>query len=321
MNVVTHKRAWLLLLVGLGVIPRLSAQEVELAEPVRTGRVDRTHAAVVSAFQGTMERVDLYFSGDEEHTPPPPGASRLRLGVDVVVEADDGARTEFDFDVGIDLALPRTGRRIGLFIRSSEPDEMADERPDDTDNSLMVGLHAPIQHRKKPLLDFSVGAKFDGGPSVFGAAQLRREFQAGRVTVTPTLRGFWQSDDGFGEVQSVRISRRGDQGLLLQSISSARWTETSEGLEWSQSFLAAMAAQGTFRGTDRGYGIKGQIFGHKDGEGVVDEYRLALIYRFPVWRRWLFIRMGPEVSWSNDNEWDTVPGFRIGLDALFWQVE
>jgi hypothetical protein len=110
-----------------------------------------------------------------------------------------------------------------------------------------------------------------------------------------------------------------------------RWTEYSNGVEWSQSGTIAyvwrlLREEDRGRGvrretTSRGIGIRGIAFGHKAGSGIVDKYRLSLVYRQPIYKKWLYMEIAPQMEWRNDRDWDPVPILTFGLDALFWGVE
>ena len=57
-----------------------------------------------------------------------------------------------------------------------------------------------------------------------------------------------------------------------------------------------------------------------DGESVLDRYRLTALYRRPAYRDWIYLEIGPELEWNNDRDWEVIPRFRVGFDAVFWGV-
>lgn len=68
----------------------------------------------------------------------------------------------------------------------------------------------------------------------------------------------------------------------------------------------------------QGVGIRYSVFGHIDGEGIMDRHRVNLVHRRPLYKDWLFLEFSPQLEWKNDNDWDLVPGLLVGLDMLFW---
>ncbi len=138
----------------------------------------------------------------------------------------------------------------------------------------------------------------------------------------PQQKVFWFSDDdGFGGYTSFMLDWLPKDELLLRSVSAARYTEATDGIEFEQSFLIGFSTKGTFKNLDRGHGIKLSAFGHKSGSFVMDSYRIAYIYRRNIYKKWLFIQFGPEVSFYDEEDWDASPGFRFGFDVLFWTPE
>jgi len=289
--------------------------------PPATGWVDNAYKTTVSVLQGSADRLDRFFAGEVENEITPSRSSRFELRFNVLAKEDDGVDVSTDVDFKADVELPRTAKRFRLFLTSSLPHELPGEDPNTTKNALLVGLHRTLDLRRLPYLNFRLGVKARTPPVVVAAVRLGHGFKPGGWDIVPRWRGFWLSDDGFGEVQSLRIDRWMKEKFLLRSGSAARWTEQSDGVEWEQSLLLALTRKGTFRNLDRGIGVRAQVFGHKSGTGVVDKYKLGIIYRFPVWRSWLYISMGPEVSWENENDWGSVPAFRFGMDALLWSRE
>ena len=87
------------------------------------------------------------------------------------------------------------------------PDELPGEDPQTTDNAVLVGLHRTLDLRRLPYMDFAAGIRVRTPPVAVVGIVLQREFTSGPWVFVPTLRGFWLSDDGFGEVQALRVDR------------------------------------------------------------------------------------------------------------------
>lgn len=108
---------------------------------------------------------------------------------------------------------------------------------------------------------------------------------------------------------------------MLRSLSAARYSDETLGIEWEQSFLFGFSPRGNLKGLDTGHAVKLSAFGHKTGSGIVDYYRVYYTYRRNIYKQWLFIQLGPEARWRNDDDWNIAPGFRLGFDMLFWVSE
>ena len=67
-------------------------------------------------------------------------------------------------------------------------------------------------------------------------------------------------------------------------------------------------------------GFRASTFGHVSGEAIMDRYRGTLVFRFPLYRNYIYGEIMPEIEWRNENDWDAVQRIRLGVDMLFWGV-
>jgi hypothetical protein len=256
--------------------------------------------------------------------------SRLRLGVYGEVEEDDGFQFAIDPDFSWEIALPNLERRWSLFINAEDSDELPGIDPEDREGSLFVGVSRAA---KEFHLRSSAGVKTKWVPEAFGRLEWRRAMDTKDGSVMPKIRGFWESDDGFG-LLSVVMGRKwigASDGVLLYSTTAGTWTEDKEGVTVEQTIglawlLRMIEDPNTIRDVSRedvgkGWGIRASTFAFADGDGThVSRHRITLGHRRPLYRDWIHLDVGPELEWSNDNDWDTVPRLRVGIETLFWGI-
>ena len=284
--------------------------------------VDDYYDKTNDMIHGLLFQADDFLGEEQEEDLPGLKSSRFNLAFDTKTEEKDGFKFSVDLDFRADIKLPRTKERFGLFFNTSAPDELPDEDPDNVQNPLLVGIEFISAFRRIPYLNSVAGVRVNRSPAVFAGIIFRPHFQGENFHIIPQQKVFWFSDDtGLGGVTSLRLDWLPEEILLLRSMSAAKYNEASLGIEWEQTFLVGFSTKGTFKNLDRGHGIKFSIFGHKTGTGVIDKYRIAYIYRRNIFKKWLFMQTGPEVSFYKKDDWDAVPGIRFGLDVLFWTPE
>ncbi len=284
--------------------------------------MDSVYDATNDAIHSFVFQADDFLGEEQEEDLPTLRRSRFNLAINTKFEEKGGLQFGVDLDFRADIKLPKTKGRFGLFISTSEPDELPGEDPDEVENPLLIGLELISAFRRFPYLNSYAGVRVNLSPAYFAGMVFRPHFEWDNFHIIPTQKGFWFSDEtGLGGLTSLRLDWLPREKLLLRSFSAARYTEATEGIEWEQSFLIGFSTKGTFKNLDRGHGIKFSVFGHKTGTGIVDTYRISYIYRRNIYKKWLFMQAGPEVNFYNRDDWDATPGFRFGVDVLFWAPE
>lgn len=103
---------------------------------------------------------------------------------------------------------------------------------------------------------------------------------------------FWRSDDGFG------TTSRGDYALGLDATNVMRWegvatiSEETEGTDW---FLGQTWYH--LLGDDGAFSILAFMRGETDRPVSMKEYGFNFIWRKPFTRDWLYLSLGPSVTW------------------------
>ena len=169
-------------------------------------------------------------------------------------------------------------------------------------------------------------------PEAYGEIKWVPIWSAGGWRFHPQIKGYWESDDGFGSLNSFMFYRwfgRRDRGMF-RSTSAGRWTEDTRGVETEQTFalgyvpelLQSKSRNRSISAHDaaRLVGVRVSTFGHNDGETVVDRYRLTFAFRFPLYKNFIYAEIMPELDWRNENDWKAVQKIRFGIDMLFWGI-
>ena len=158
----------------------------------------------------------------------------------------------------------------------------------------------------------------------------RPDFSIGKTKFYPRERVFYESWNGFGEMTSLTVNRT--MGCFsARLVSGATWTESSNGLEWEQTVIIGHVAKLIEENKHRdlvndedvaqGLSLRYSMFGHNStDQNRIDRHRITLVYRYPMYRNWIFLQISPGIEWLNDSNWENIPSIQIGFDTLFWEV-
>lgn len=294
-----------------------------------SNRLDFLYHNVPLVMNQQTYRADTFFLAEGATLVQEQPRAKLRLGLYVEAKDDSGFTTKFDPDFEVDVSLPNLENSWKIFVKASENDELPGTDPTDRERGAQVGVRRQLDRYH---INLDAGVKARWLPVAFAKAEWKPDWFAGKWKISPRQRGYYESDDGFGEVTSLSLLRWfGDRnGGIFQSVSAAKWTEKSNGVEWEQSVKVGRAlsllnekqrgnANINSGDAKRGYGVRYSIFGHDDGASIIDRHRVTFLYRKPIHQDWLFMDILPELEWVNEDDWEIAPGIRVGIDALFWE--
>ena len=71
---------------------------------------------------------------------------------------------------------------------------------------------------------------------------------------------------------------------------------------------------------NRGIGFRFSANGNE--EVGANLYRWEpIIYRAPLYKKWLYWQVSPVVTWRRADNWEPIPSMRFTIEALFWGTE
>jgi len=281
--------------------------------------MDRANDAVFNAVEGRVDWFDDLFAQDRNENRRLRN-SRFRTKLHVRVEERGGPEVSVEPDATADLYLPNLSRRLSLVVRSTDIDELPGVDPTKEDTSWLMGVARTVTRKRLWDVTWGIGAKLNPAPEPYATIRARRLFDSAPWYVTPDQKVFWSGDEGFGELTALGVEREIGPRTAVFSTSAERWTEETQGVEWEQSLLAAFYPDGYRRGRgnrQHSAGIRGTVFGHKSGSGVVDLYRAQVVWRYPLRRQWLYLDVVPGLDFASEDDWDETAWIRFGLEVYF----
>jgi hypothetical protein len=287
--------------------------------------LDTVHDRTYTTLNGHTRRFDQKFAADPKEALATPD-SRFRAAFFTTgIKRGSDYSVKIDPDIDADIDLPNLEKRLKLFLQSSDLGELPGRDPEERKNNVQAGL----RHIAKSIhVESDVGVKGRIPPRGFAKIEWKPNWFWEDWMLYPRQRVFYETDDGFGELSSLNVSRWLWKQTFLKSVTAGRWTETSEGLEWEQSLIAGYVwsyleekHEGKVvddRQTAQGISLRASAFGHKSADWLTDRYRVTVTYRRPLHKKWIYLELATGVEWEDKYDWEATPMARVGLDCLFW---
>ena len=222
--------------------------------------------------------------------------------------------TDYKVKFRADLALPGLKRKLHLFLDNAGRDSLPGVDPMEKEDDTRLGarVNKPLRHSD---LDLGGGARWrDSGPVGFAELDWRWKWDdvgGGRLRLTP--RGYYYSDDGFGQQTTLVWTRPVTERKMLQFRTAERSTEMTEGLEFEQTFRFAWLRASKHRGLV----MQMSVFPHyKDSSWKMDDAMLNLMWRGALYRKWIYYTLTPQVDFPREDDYRAMPSFRIGIEIL-----
>jgi hypothetical protein len=207
------------------------------------------------------------------------------------------------------LQLPQWDERISAFAgRVGEEDYVSDTEGEFTalptrqfaggleDESVLVGLGYSSPDRTGNDFDAGVGVRIDLPLDPYARAryEIVRTF-AEHYVFRARETVFWQNSEGFGSTTRFNIDRALSERFLLRWSNLAKYTEETEGVEWSSEVTL-------FQRLNQRMGIAWQnyISGTSDAEVDLQRYGARAILRRQLTPSWLFLEVRAGFGWPRE---------------------
>ncbi|MDD5523083.1 MAG: hypothetical protein PHI84_19875 [Kiritimatiellae bacterium] len=303
-----------------------NAPQSPVSEKNTTSILDSIHDRIFLRLQRNINSFDHFFAkypADAMEIP----ISRFRMGLYFVTEDDEDLETRFEPKFEVNLKLPNLKDRWSIFVDSLRDNELPGVDPTESETVLNAGFRHVYD---KINIHTDLGLRWRNEPVGIARVDWRPKYSIGKLTMYPRQRVFYETQEGFGEVTAFTANRWLGKNFI-RSVSAAKWTEHTDGVEWEQSAILGHVhrlieedkTSDLISDEDvaRGLSLRYSMFGHNSTEERrIDRHRLTLIYRHPMFRKWIFLQIAPGIEYRNNNEWKCVPSIQIGFDTLFWEV-
>ncbi len=315
----TAKALIMLLLVHAGSAVRADEEEsppvdrFDLFDQSTEETLSESASYVGESLDYWVDRVDSFFVDEQVNETYRGNRLRVRSGATLA----DGGESDLLFNVSLNLYLPRTKRKLNLFVESLSIDSSEDDPDAEDADQLSAGLRWFLFENKKLSVRLDSGIKLEPEPQPFSILRLSRTFQFDEVlALKPVIFPGWQKEDGFGLGARLDLERGAHERVLLRNRSETLWSEAAvkddENVEWSNVSSLIRTLSGL-------RGIRGefQVRGVTAPANIVEEYRTLIRWRQAFFSDWLFYEIAPFLSWERDGDWETSPGATLLIEVNF----
>ncbi len=292
-------------------------------------RLDYLHENLSHGLVARTEEMDLLFSDKSIPVVAAKQPSRFRMGMYASIKKDRDFEFKFAPEFSADVDLPNVEARWSVFIDTRGNDELPGVDPIDRDSGAQIGV---TKKSDRFPIRWKTGVKADVPPEVFTKLEWRELWKAGDWSFMPYLNAYVDTSEGFGQLTSLStyswFGRHKD--CIIKTTTAGIWgddfpdyqVEQSFGLGRVTQFIEDRHAGGNAKRDEagRGYGCRYSAFGHVGESSTIERHRFTLMYRWPIYKTWLFAEILPEVEWREEDDWDVIPSLKIGFDALLWGI-
>lgn len=242
--------------------------------------------------------------------------------------------TEYDgFDprlrVRVRAPLPNVNKRWDLILgRVDETSYLSDTEPEDKtffnpgavsqrddDGEWLLGLGHRGRGRKSGW-DWDAGVRLRLPPRPYTKLQYYYN-KAYSMDTDIHFRQtfFWRSDDGFGATIRGDLAHALNPSDMLRFEAIATISEDTEGTEWYYGNTWYHRLEG-----NNAISLRAFVSGATNHVVPLREYGLDLIWRFPFTREWMYLSLGPSVTWPRElesEEREMSLGFGVWVEVEF----
>ncbi len=290
-------------------------------------RLDYVHENLTHGLGQRMVDIDVLFSDGSIPLVHSEKGSRFRIGLYTSIKKQDDTEVRFVPEFSADVDMPNIQQRWGVFISTRGYDELPGVDPVDQDSRARIGV---VKKSRRRHFRWKTGVKMSSPPELFTKVEWREKWKWGDWEWDPYVNAYLETRDGWGQLSSMNgyywFGKQKDWSIKLTS--AGIWGETVDDYEVEQSIglgrVTAFVEERHKGGpvhrkyAAKGYGARYTAFGVVGDASVLTRHRLSLMYRFPIYGRWLYGEVMPELEWRDEDDWDFVPTLKIGVEALLW---
>ncbi len=285
--------------------------ELEEIETESANWVDASHAYATDKAQELTLWMDSFFGDPNYDLETPESLVRVEW-----VNAWD---EEEDYRTRVRLRgkvyLPQLSRRLNLVFSGEDGDSLRDEERDSEDD---VGILYNIDERKRSRVDLTLAA---GGGDLKPGIRYRNQGPIGEKSAYRyTQRLQWKDSEGFFTTGQLNLDQGLSENRLLRWSNAAVYGEETAGTEWR----TQLSLRQRFEPIDGKHKLVMSYFGSVNGytdPSYVKNYRLGVLFRRQVYRRFFFIELEPSYNFrkkldqNRNRAWHIVMRFEVALES------
>ncbi len=239
--------------------------------------------------------------------------TRLETGFHSKISEDDGIEFELKPEFRLSAEFPNLERYARLVVDSHAVSDAPGGDKFDEEGGLSLGFVSDGRLLKKVKL--SLGLRTSSG--LYASALIKPRWRHHNWYVQPALSGYYRSDKGVGSYASLLVMhwlRDRYRGLYNGTIEIS---EHDPDFVWRHNLALSYLFEGDELDRHRALISRFALDG-RGAEGPTRYTWTPLYYRAPLYRKWIYYEVGPEVTWRREDRWEPVPAFKLAILAYFW---
>lgn len=260
--------------------------------------------------------IDNYFADDRIYDEKQ--GSYLKLNIlQTYFENDDPL---YDAQIRAKLDIPKTQKRLQLFILSNDEDEN-DAQKTSIDKAVekqeqLIGLQFFNPDSKLWKITTIAGVRLHSGLDPFARLKFRRLIEKKTWSFRIAESFFWFESDGAGETTRLDMDRRLTKKLLFRSTTQATWKNINHYFDTGQDLIIF---QNISKHKSLAYqlGARGIIDSRVDPQVYATDYFLSVRYRQQIHKGWMFLDVIPSINHSRENDYKPVRSITLKLEIVF----
>lgn len=252
--------------------------------------VDSSHAYASEQTQALAEWMDGFFGVPNYDVEQP--ESLVRLQWTNSWDQDD------DYSDNLRLRgkvqLPAVSKRLNLVFSGEDGDELdLDENETRLDDS--VGLLYELSQGDHSRFDLTMGISFN---HLRPGARYRYQNTLSKATTFRfTQRAQYESSEGFYATSQLELNRALSENNILRWNNRAVYGEETDGTEWLTRVSLFQRRRHLKRHRQLGINYFGAIKGVTSPESYVKNYRVGVLFRRQIYRKFLFLELEPAYNY------------------------
>ncbi len=272
---------------------------------------DRVQQSISESLNGAARWVDSFF--DDERYIAEDATTKLRLRQSLFLE--HGESPEHKTRVGLSLRVPRTKKRLRLFVGSDEetsktPDTLFD-RIESRDDQSAAGVQFFAKSTARQNLSLTTGVKLDS-LELFVGPRYRFTVLLDDWQLRFTQRLRWFTRKGWESTTRFDFEHLLNDRLFFRHTVEGRWREKDDGYQYEirpsliQQLHSRKAIEyqwNTLFKTRPNHRLESSV--------------LRMRYRRNFFRPWLFYEVNPQLAVRNDEDFRPKLGITLQVEIVF----
>jgi hypothetical protein len=272
---------------------------------------DRVQQSISQGINSAAQWVDSFF--DDERYIAEDATTKLRLRQSLFLE--HGESPEHKTQVGLSIKVPRTKKRLRLFVGSEEestktPDTLFN-RVESRDEQSAAGVQFFAKSTTRQNLSLTTGVKFDSQELFVGPRyRLNVDLKDWLFRVTQRVR--WFTSNGWEATTRLDFEHLLSDTLFFRHTVDGRWREEDEGYQYEirpsliQQLHSRKAIEYQWN----------TLFKTRPNHRLEISV-LRMRYRRNFFRPWLFYEINPQLAVRNDEDFKPKLGVTFQIEIVF----